>query len=105
MYCQKCGTQLDENNVCPKCDGLNLEAILSTPAAEKKYSGKAIASFVLSLVGILVFGLICGILGVIFSTIAMREIETNKNLSGKGLATSGLVISIIDIVFVLIYLF
>lgn len=107
MYCKKCGNELDENEkFCSQCgsqveDELgveNKEAIVPAEVpVEKRYSGKGIAGFVLSLVGLLVAALPCGILGVIFSSIAMSKYnpETNK---GKGLIIAGLIISILDII-------
>lgn len=73
------------------------------PPQPTKTSGKAIASFVLSLVGILVAGLICGIIGVCLSVAATNEMKSNPFIKGKGLATAGLVISIIDIIIMVLY--
>lgn len=61
--------------------------------------GLSIASFVLSLVGLLIFGLICGILAIVFGAIAL-----GKGNAGRGLAIAGIVIGVIDVVFVLVYL-
>jgi hypothetical protein len=57
-----------------------------------------VAGFVLGLVGLLIFGLLFGLLAIIFSAIGLGKI--NKDPSrwrGKGLAVAGLVIGIIDI--------
>jgi len=109
MYCEKCGVLLDENNVCPNCNTQTLEtesdkletANDSEKATAKKYSGKSITGFVLSLVGILVAAIPCGIIGLVFSALGMKDAEINE-YKGKGLAISGLIISIIDIVLGLI---
>ena len=111
MYCKKCGTMLDENNVCPNCltqvtegEAPKQETLENNaPPAVNKYSGKSIAGFVVSLVGILVAAIPCGIVGVTLSALGMKEIDT-YSYKGKGLAISGLVISIVDIVLGLIYL-
>lgn len=111
MYCKKCGTMLNENNVCPNCvtqgtdDETSKQEMLenNAPPSVNKYSGKSIAGFVASLVGILVAALPCGIVGVTFSALGMKEIDT-YSYKGKGLAISGLVISIVDIVLGLIFL-
>ena len=55
----------------------------------KKTNGMAIAGFVLSFV--------CGILGLIFSAVALSQIGKTGE-GGKGLATAGLVISIVSMV-------
>ena len=106
MYCKNCGTELDEHNVCPNCpapEAENNQILLDSNtdgvrSEEKKYSGKCIAGFVLSLVGFIVFAIPCGVLGLVFSSLGMKEADTNA-LKGKGLAISGLVVSILDIVF------
>ena len=55
----------------------------------KKFSGFAVAGFVLSLVG-------AGILGLIFSAIALHRIHKySDEYRGEGLAIAGLVIGII----------
>ena len=57
---------------------------------QPRTSGMAIAGFVLSF--------FCGLLGLIFSAIAMGQIKkSNGALKGNGLAIAGLVISIVAI--------
>ena len=105
MVCQNCGMTVEENqNFCPNCGSTvtgNSNGSTSAKEAEsptvKSWSGKAITGFVLSLIGLIVAALPLGIIGVIFSGIAFAQ-SANNNLRGKGLAISGLVISIIDIV-------
>lgn len=57
--------------------------------------GLSIISFVLGIVGLLVFGIVCGILAVILGGIGMKR-------GLKGLAIAGIVLGIIDIVGALI---
>lgn len=61
-----------------------------TPIEEKK--GFSITSMVLGLVGIFLFTLPCGVLAIIFSVLGKKK-------GGKGFATAGLVLGIIDVVF------
>lgn len=58
-------------------------------------SGMSIASMVLGLVGLVIAALPCGILAIIFSVLGRKK-------GGKGFATAGLVLGIIDAVFGLI---
>ena len=79
------------------------EKPLATPLAEeagdRKMDGFAITGFVTSLVGLFVFGYILGGIAVVFSAIGLaRTIKRKDELKGKGLAISGLVIGIVDIV-------
>lgn len=107
MVCQNCGSIIDENqNFCPSCGAAKADNSNTSEMTEQKvkdtapqaWSGKAITGFVLSLVGLIIAALPCGIIGLVFSSIAFTQ-TANKNLKGKGLAISGLVISLIDIVF------
>ena len=61
----------------------------------KRTNGMAIAGLVMSL-------LCCSPLGIIFSSIAISQINRDPNQDGKGIATAGLVIGIIGAVFGLI---
>lgn len=66
--------------------------------AEQKTSGFAIAGMVLGILAIVTcyFGIIFGILGLIFSAIANSRINKNPaTLAGKGMAVAGLVMSIV----------
>ena len=67
------------------------------PAAAQHTSGMAIASLILSLIGLSLFG-------IIFGGISLRQIRKNPNLSGKGLAIAGLIIGIIGIVAEIIWI-
>lgn len=61
---------------------------------EKSGGGFAIASLVCSLVGLLFYGIIMGIISIIFGVIGLES-------KRSGLATAGLIIGIIDVVVVL----
>ena len=65
----------------------------TTTVEEEK--GLSIASMVLGIVGLIIFALPCGILAVIFSILGKKK-------GGKGFATAGLILGIIDVVFGLI---
>lgn len=119
MFCPKCGANnAEDSKFCVAC-GAQIEKVdnaeqevVQTPVTETepatpaktKMNGSAIAGFVLSLVGIFFAAIICGTLGLIFSSVAMKATSSNNAVKGKGLAVAGLVISIIDVVFALIYL-
>lgn len=76
----------------------------SQPVGEK-YSAKAIASLVLSLVGILFAGLICGAIGVVLGVWALVEISKKLNIKGYFIAILGLIISTVDCVLMIISFF
>ena len=108
-FCQNCGSSVEEAKVEPvnnveqttvQYNGVdNMQGNVNAP---KKTNGLAIASLVCSLVGLIVFGVIMGILAISFGVTAKKRMQILSNEGGKGLATAGIVIGIIDIVFALI---
>ena len=73
------------------------QANANAEKTKPKFSGMAITGFVLSLVGILVLAIPCGIIGLVFSSVAMKDTLALVR-RGRGMAIAGLVISIVDIV-------
>lgn len=66
--------------------------------AEKKYSGMAIASFVLGLCGLpLYFLFVPSILAIIFGSIGVKRIKRNKSIRGKALAWWGIWLGIVPL--------
>ena len=63
---------------------------------EGESNGLAIAGFVCSIVGLVIFGFILGVLAVIFSAIGLKRAEAGAK--GRGFAIAGLIIGIIDII-------
>lgn len=73
--------------------------IILANADEPRTNGMALTGFICSLVGLFLFGLILGVLAIIFSAIGLGEINKDKTKwKGKGLAIAGLIIGIVDIV-------
>lgn len=70
---------------------------------ELKNSGLGLASFVLSLVGLLIAGIPCGILSIIFGAISIFKFNPEKQ-KNKWMGIVGLIIGIIDIVAVILIL-
>lgn len=77
---------------------------------QQRGNGMAVAGFVCGLLGA-IFGLIpilfflsfpLGILGLIFSVIARRRAKREPDRGGKGLATAGIVLSLIGIVLAIV---
>lgn len=70
----------------------NEEVIKENQEISEEKKGMSIASMVLGIVGLIVFALPCGILAIIFSILGKKK-------GGKGFATAGLVLGIIDAIF------
>ena len=60
---------------------------INYPSNSSSTNGNAIAGFVLSLI-------CCAPLGIVFSAIALSQINKNQNQDGKGIAIAGLAIGI-----------
>ena len=96
MFCKNCGKEISENAyVCPNC-GVKVE----NPSASSAHTGNktntlAIVGFILAFL-VPIAGLICSI-------IARKQIR-ERDEGGAGLALAGLIISIVEMVFVLLYL-
>lgn len=105
-FCQNCGAStedaktevvnnLEQNTVQSNTiDNMQNNINANMP---KKTNGLAIASLVCSLVGLIIFGVILGILAISFGVTAKKRMEVFNNEGGKGLATAGIIIGIIDI--------
>jgi len=129
MFCKKCGYKnADDAKFCVSCgekieqietnndkvrsffetnspsnnEMNNFNSTYQEPVREKKLCSPAVAGFVVSIVGLFFAGMICGILGIIFSATALNQMKKNENLKGNGFAIAGLIISIVDIVLMLI---
>jgi len=102
--CRQCSTMSEtEKTFCPECGTPYFRGpevgIVGTGTGRS--NGKATASLVLGLVGLLLFGIILGILAIIFASIAKREINESPRgtFRNGGSATAGLVLGIVDLVF------
>ncbi|MCE2788109.1 MAG: DUF4190 domain-containing protein [Sphingobacteriales bacterium] len=103
---------LIKNTEQSKNDGSWLDKLMSNVLNKKQQiknkldeggsNGMAIAGFVCSLAGLLIFGLILGTLGIIFSSIGLAKYS--KTGKGLGFAITGLVVGILDIVLTLVFL-
>ena len=112
-FCQKCGAKIEEiieNNDPIKTveNGLNNNPVNNNQTNENKrddVNGEtktnplAIASLVCSIVGLIIFGLPLGIVSICLSVAAKKHMKIFSNEKGNGMATAGLVIGIIDVVF------
>jgi len=89
----------------PVVHQINIGGGPGVPLDTRKISGLAVASFVLSLVGLLLIPLLLPqVLGLVFGAIAVKEIGKQAGLSGRGLAIAGFVISIIALLLWFVWL-
>ena len=73
------------------------------PAPVNKNNSMAVAGLVCSLVGLPCCGLVLfSVLGLIFSAIALRQINRDPTQGGKGMAIAGLIISLVTLFFAIV---
>ena len=109
-FCVNCGadlihTYIESNNQEISNVDTQPKMMPDIDADTRRWSSAAIVGFVLSLIGMIWSGLVavvCAVLGLVFSSVGISRTEHN-NLKGKGMATAGLVISTIGLVFEIIY--
>lgn len=115
MFCYKCGTAMAEDTaVCPQCGAAVAEApqvppppaapSQSWPAPQQQYwqaartDGKATASMVLGILGLLCFWGIAGVPAVILGHLSKADIKkSGGRLQGEGMATTGLITGYVSI--------
>lgn len=101
-YCKYCGAELaDDANVCSKCG----HALVGDNGEiqELKKNKMAIAGFVLAIVSMVVnLYTIPAILGLVFSIVGLVQIKKG-GFKNKGLAIAGLIISIVALVWDILY--
>lgn len=68
----------------------------------KTGNGMAVAALVCGLVGLLLFGVVLGLLAIIFGAIGLSNANKSPIGAGKGMATAGLILGIVDILFSLV---
>ena len=77
----------------------NGASVIMAPPEDQKTNGMALAGFICSLAGLLIFGVVLGLLGIIFSAIGLGKIaKDSSKWKGKGMAIAGLIVGVIDIV-------
>lgn len=80
---------------------LNLSEISDEEDKVEKTPASALVGFIVSLAGLFLLPFICGVVGTIFSAIALNKI-LKEGRKGKGFAITGLVVGIISILWGLI---
>ena len=108
MYCKYCGTKLDDDGLCPKCDIVfetqprivyenPQTTYVEKPQETPRTSGMAVAGFVLAVFQFFTYGEISTILillSLVFSLVGMSHTK-NGAMRGRGFAVAGLLIILI----------
>lgn len=103
MYCNMCRALIPVGApFCANCQGGYHDPLLAGPIGN---APGAVASMVCGIVGLLFCGIVMGIIAIVLGTQARRSIAVNPRYSGGGMATAGLVLGIIDLVFGVLFMF
>lgn len=87
----------------PKFSGASMGNSDAPPV--KKTSGKAIASLVLSIIGLFILGIVLGPVAIGLAVSAKKDIKEKPNeVEGECMATSGLVIGVIGFVLSIVFI-
>lgn len=100
-HSHKSSLRVEEKHTTPtfKSEFAKGSKMILANADEPRSNGLAIAGFVCSIVGFFVFGILLGVLAIIFSAVGLGKINKDPSKwKGKGLAIAGLIIGIVDIV-------
>ena len=130
MICKNCESHVPNGNrFCPQCGGsvaqppaqqVVAQTVMApayqvvTPVAvamQPKSNGLCVAGFVLGILAVALFwipffGIILGVVGVSLSAVGMAVVKTSEIMQGGfGMAVAGLVLSCLNVLFWIIYLF
>ena len=99
-YCHKCGRPFAAGaDFCGTC-GARREgsgAPAAIPAAPGETSGKALASLILGIAGLVMLPVVGSILAIILGVSAKREIAARTGLGGEGMATAGIILGAVGV--------
>ena len=93
------------NKSIDKIKKANAELKNPVREGETKLHWAALTGFIISLLGLFIFPIIFGTMAIVFSAIGLSAVKKNPSTyKGKGFAIAGLVIGIIDVVFIFLLL-
>ena len=101
-YCTHCGAELlEEAVICPKCGCSVRDSVTTTTQPKAKMNVCALVGFILSMVSLLFFVNIMGMLGfsgMVTSLVGLTQLAKTEQ-RGKGLAIAGFAVGICCFVF------
>ena len=102
MNCPSCRNVITMGSpLCPFCNAITSpDGIYHGP---KMNAPGAVQALVYGLVGLVLCGIICGPVAISKANQAKREIASNPTYTGEGLATAGMVLGVIDILFFVVF--
>ena len=96
--CPFCGKEIKQTAIkCKHCVQY-LDKSIEAQIGPQENAGGAITSLVLAIIGLFIFGFVLGWIAIGQANRALKSIEENPNLKGRGIANAGKVLGIIDII-------
>jgi hypothetical protein len=103
-YCHKCGRPYAAGaDFCGACgarregSGVSEAIPAAIPAAPGETSGKALASLILGIAGLVMLPVVGSILAIVLGVSAKREIAARTGLGGEGMATAGIILGAVGV--------
>ena len=103
-YCHKCGQPFAvAADFCGTCgarregSGVSEAIPAAIPTAPGETSGKALASLILGIAGLVMLPVVGSILAIILGVSAKREIAARTGLGGEGMATAGIILGAVGV--------
>jgi predicted acyltransferase len=99
-YCSNCGAELSEGAAfCPSCGSPVPGTVrVSATVGTGQTNGRAIASLVCGIGGLVLLPVVLSVLALVFGYQARRELRERPGEGGGGLATAGVVLGWIGVV-------
>lgn len=98
-YCPYCGTEVDVHAAaCPECGHPHPGGAPPVPQAAPQTDGFAIASLVAGIAGFAIW-ILGGVAAIVFGIVARTRIRDDPSRQGSGLATAGIVLGGVSLLF------
>jgi predicted RNA-binding Zn-ribbon protein involved in translation (DUF1610 family) len=97
--CPECGEMIVSGAAkCRYCDAIfDFRLRQGARGHGQSYSGFSIASMVLGIISVFTacFGIVLGIVGLIFGVLALNGIKQSRSMEGRGMAVAGVILSLL----------
>ena len=97
QFCSACGTARGERRTGPVVASGEAGFTTTLAAVETRTEGKAVASLVLGISGLLLLGVVFGPIAIIVGWLSLSRIKASGGLyTGKGMAIAGVILGAVD---------
>jgi hypothetical protein len=104
QFCTSCGKEIKKSALKCRYCGAFVDETLRKKAEPKGPVKEATEALVYALIGLFICGIVFGPIAISKGSTALKKINEDPDRGGRGKATAGIVIGIIDIVFTIIFI-